>query len=333
MYWPNGNESTAGHVTTGIQQPDTTWYLAEGFTGAGFSTFILLQNPNANSANVEITYMLQDGTTTIRNANIPGNSRFTVVANDPSQVGLDKAFSTKITATGPIVVERAMYFNNEGHAAGGVVSTHTTWYLAEGYTGSGFGTFILIQNPNPVSASVAVTYMLQTGSTLTRNIVVPPNSRYTIVAQDADQVGLDQAFATKLISNQPIIVERAMYWGNGDGTVGGHGDIGNFATETTWYLAEGYTGGGFQTFILLQNPNSQSTNVDIVYMLQDGNLETRTINIPGNSRYTIPAHDPLQVGIDQAFSTKIISQRPIIVERAMYFNNGGHVAPGIVLSP
>jgi hypothetical protein len=50
---------------------------------------------------------------------------------------------------------------------------------------------------------------------------VPANSRYTIAAHDPAEVGLDQAFATRLDSDQPVIVERAMYWaGGGHGTVG-----------------------------------------------------------------------------------------------------------------
>ncbi len=63
--------------------------------------------------------------------------------------------------------------------------------------------------------------MLDDGTNLTRLHTVPANSRYTIAAHDPAEVGLDQAFATRLDSDQPVIVERAMYWaGGGHGTVG-----------------------------------------------------------------------------------------------------------------
>ena len=78
----------------------------------------------------------------------------------------------------------------------------TTWYLAEGYSADGFGTFILIQNPNALASTVDVTYMLQGGGTLSRQHSVPANSRYTIVAQDAAEVGMDQAFSTLLVGSQ-----------------------------------------------------------------------------------------------------------------------------------
>ncbi|HET7010542.1 MAG TPA: LamG-like jellyroll fold domain-containing protein, partial [Anaerolineales bacterium] len=58
------------------------------------------------------------------------------------------------------------------------------WYLAEGYTGNGFGTFILLQNPNASPVTVDATYMLQGGGTLSTQRTLPAFSRDTIVAQD-----------------------------------------------------------------------------------------------------------------------------------------------------
>ena len=155
----------------------------------------------------------------------------------PAEVGIDQAFSTKLVGSQPIIVERAMYFGSGGHGTIGVTAPATTWYLAEGYTGAGFGTYILIQNPNDSATTVDVTYMLQGGGTLTRQHTVPANARYTIVAQDAAEVGPDQAFSTRLVSSQPIIVERAMYFG-GCGPCHDR----RHRPATTWYLAEGYTG-------------------------------------------------------------------------------------------
>ena len=130
----------------------------------------------------------------------------------------------------------------------------STWYLAEGFSGNGASTFILIQNPSATNTNVKVQYMLQGGGSIFKDIVVAPNSRYTIAAHSPDQVGLDQAFSTKIGSDQKIIVERAMYWPNGPGTSGGHVTTGIQQPSNTWYLAEGFTGSGFQTFILDPEP-------------------------------------------------------------------------------
>ena len=312
-----------GHDTIGVTAPAATWYLAEGYTGDGFGTYILIQNSNASSTTVDVTYMLQGGGTISRQHTVPANARYTIVAQDAGEVGLDQAFSTKLVGSQPIIVERAMYFGSGGHGTIGVTGPATTWYLAEGYTGAGFGTYILIQNPNTSSTTVDVTYMLQGGGTLTRQHTVPANARYTIVAQDPAEVGLDQAFSTKLVGSQPIIVERAMYFGSA-----GHAAIGVTGPATSWYLAEGYTGDGFGTYILIQNPNASSVTVDVTYMLQGGGTLTRQHTVPANARYTIVAQDPAEVGPDQAFSTKLVGSQPIIVERAMYFGAGGHASQG-----
>jgi hypothetical protein len=228
-----------------------------------------------------------------------------------------------------------MYFNNDGHAAIGVDTARQTWYLAEGYTGLGFGTFILIQNPNETEANVTVTYMLQGGGTEVREHTVGANTRYTIPAHDVEEVGTDAAFSTKLESNQAIVVERAMYWPNGASSSGGHVTIGVQEPTTTWYLAEGFTGAGFGTFILIQNPNPVEANVTVTYMLQGGGTEEREIVVAANSRYTIVAHDEGQVGLDAAFSTKLVADQPIIKgdvlqQRRTCRNRCGHGTPNMV---
>ena len=46
------------HGETGVREPSTTWYLAEGSTLITFNLFYLLQNPSATDATVTVTYLL-----------------------------------------------------------------------------------------------------------------------------------------------------------------------------------------------------------------------------------------------------------------------------------
>ena len=64
-------------------------------------------------------------------------------------------------------------------------------------------------------------------------------------------------------------------------------------------------------------------------MLQGGGTVVRQHTVAGNSRHTIVAGEQSQVGADQAFSTKLVSDQNIIVERAMYFDGGGHNTIGV----
>jgi len=330
MYWPNGDGSRGGHVTTGITNLNTTWYLAEGYTGNNFTTYILIQNPNREAASVGINYMLTDGTEIYRGVIVPPFSRFTVAVHDISQLGPDSAFSTKLVSNLPIAIERAIYFANDGHVSKGISQPQTVWYLAEGFTGYGFGTYILLQNPNLGPATVTIRYMQQGGGVSTKTVTLRGNSRSTIAVQDESQLGVDRVFSTRINSTLPIIVERAMYWPNGDGTIAGHNSPAIEAPSLIWNLAEGFTGDSFETFILVQNPNDKKAELTVTYLLQDGGVIEKVLTVAANSRYTIEAHDESQVGLGVAFSTRIVSNRTVIVERAMYFNNGGHGTPGVI---
>ena len=50
---------TGGHnVAGGDRAAATTWYFAEGYTGAGFDEYLTILNPNPTAAPVTLTYYL-----------------------------------------------------------------------------------------------------------------------------------------------------------------------------------------------------------------------------------------------------------------------------------
>ena len=50
-----------------------------------------------------------------------------------------------------------------------------------------------------------------------------------------------------------VVCERAVY---GNNRTWGTDSVGATAPASTWYLAEGSTGGGMETYVLVQNPNA-----------------------------------------------------------------------------
>jgi hypothetical protein len=218
VYWGGMRE---GHDSFGILSPAYDWYLAEGDTTGTFETFVLVQNPNPASATVTVTYQLEDGTNTVRTHTALANSRYTIAAHAPDQVGQGQRFAAKLQADQSVIVERAVYWNGftGGHGSVGIKAPALEWGLAEGYTGSDFETFLLIQNPNDAVANVTVTYQLDDGTNLQRLHSIGAQRRYTIRCRDAGEAGADAAFSTKMECDVPIVVERSMYWG---GYAGGH---------------------------------------------------------------------------------------------------------------
>ena len=226
------------------------------------------------------------------------------------------------------------------------------WYFAEGYTGGDFDTWILIQNPNATEAIAQLRFFTPNGEPIVQEVSLAGETRYSIYLNNV--AGLEnQEVATEVTikygDQDGIIAERAMYFNyetaQGE-RVGGHATIGAASLSGSWYLPEGYTGGGFDTYVLLMNPNEQDANAHIKLMKpQDGKYYMFKTTVPAGRRKTvmldnlvwtegednvIPAtgegegEEPLQVRFDDTdVSTYIYADKPIVAERAMYFDYYG----------
>ncbi len=166
-------------------------------------------------------------------------------------------------------------------------------------------------------------------------VQVPALSRYTIHADGIPGLA-DAAFSTQVSSDLAIVAERAMYFSYA-GRDGGHDSVGAPGLSPAWYFAEGYTDGGFDTYILLQNPQSRTAGVNLSFMLEDGSTVPLHVDIPAYTRCTVHVDELPGLG-NAAFSTHVTSDLAIVAERAMYFNylgrSGGHDSMGATgLSP
>lgn len=314
-----------GHCASGVSQPAKTWYLPEGSTAWGFECWLLIQNPNPETATCHITYMIQGGSPIIVTKQVGATSRRSFnVADD---IGSHDA-SIKVESDVPVIPERAMYKNDrrEGSDSIGTTSPAKDYYLAEGTTNWGFTTYILVQNPNEASTTVMLTYMTDSGPQPQPTFSMGPNSRTTIRAND--QITAD--FSTQVHGSSPIIAERAMYWGQ-DTPLGEacHDSIGVSAPSRTWYLAEGTTNGGFETWVMVQNPGNETVNAGIAYMTEAGPVTGPTLTLGPNSRKTVNVADV--VPNNWSVSTMVTANGPVIAERSVYWNNrgGGHNSTGV----
>ena len=307
-------------------------YLAEGYTNGGFETYLALLNPHPSQVQVDVTFLKEDGTTLPYPITMGPNSRRVIATNSllPNQ-----GFSTEVASTRQIAVERSMYWpaggvtQADGHASAGMAALSTEWYLAEGYNSQNtrdFETFLLLVNPHDEPANVDVTFLKEDGTTQPYFRVVPPHSRSTILTKVLIPAG---GFATTCHANRPILVERAMYWTAGGVTyAGGHDTMAASQLATTWYLAEGYNSQNssqYETFIMLMNPHDEPANVDVTFMKEDGTTQEYFRIVPPRSRSTILTKVLIPSG---GFATKLRANRPILVERAMYWSAGGVAQAG-----
>ncbi len=322
-----------------------SWHMAEGYTGltpggGGFDTYVLLQNPSSIDATVDLTFQVEKGAAPPRSMTVPANSRVTVHLDELPDLA-DASVSTKATSTNgaPLNAERSVYFNYAGllggHDSVGTLTPSDTWYLAEGYTGTTpgggwFDTWVTVQNPGTVDAHVKMQFQLDQGTAPDLNFVLPAGTRKSYKLNDLPGVA-GISVSTKVTADQPIVVERPMYFSY-EGKMGGHDSIGVNVPQKTWYMAEGYTGltpggGGFDTWVCIQNPNTQDAHVTLSFQLSKGTQPDYKLTVRGQSRQSVHL-DAIPGLEDASVSTKVTSDVPVVAERPIYFSyegrRGGH---------
>jgi len=293
-----------------------SWYFADGNTTPGFETWIVLQNPLPEPAFAQITFMTQDGPVANQTVMIPPNGRRSVHVNE---IVPNALVATRVEAETSVFAERTVYFGHDAIGGIGTRSGARSWYLAEGSTQPPFDTWVLLLNPNEEETTAHLTFMLENGGTVELDQPLPPLSRVSV---DTNDVVRSAGFATEVRAELPIVVERAMYFGNG----GGHGTIGVKTPGRTWFLAEGDSRPGFDTWILLQNPNTDAVaNVAVTFIKDDGTTQVAYYALDPRARLSLFAD---MVVPDATFGARIDSDQQIIVERSFYVADGagGHAS-------
>ncbi|MBU2687150.1 MAG: VCBS repeat-containing protein [Actinobacteria bacterium] len=318
-----GNSRTWAHASVGTTSARKTWYLAEGSTGPGMETWVLVQNPNTAPSTVTLSFMTDGGLMAGPSVLLPACSRksFNLAQFVPCYWGV----STHVQADRPVVAERAVYGNGRTWAtgSGGAGLPATTWHLAEGSTANGIETYLLVQNPKHPDAHVQVDYLTPDGPVAGPGFTVKAGARRTIYA--ADTVNGAPGLAASVTSDTPVVLERAMY---GNGRAWGTASVAMAVPKKTWYLAEGSTAGGMETWITVQNPNDRKVKVTVSYLTANGAVAGPPLTLAARSRATLFVADT--VPNEWEVSTVVAASGPVVAERAMYGNGRawGHESLG-----
>lgn len=324
-----------GHTETGVADPSTTWYFAEGATHSGFDLFYLLQNPGPTTADVEVRYLLPDPEPPLTaHYTVAPHSRRTIWVNLEEARLADTDVSASILSSVPIVAERAMYLGRPGlpfaagHAAAGVTTPATSWLIAEGATGSLFDLFVLLANPGDVTARVELRYLLPDGRRVTREHEVPPSSRATVwVDYDAPELA-DTAVSTEVIARDgvPVVAERAMWWPGPTPAhwLEAHAAPASHVTARRWALpASPAFVTGADSYLLLANPGDTPGIVTVRLHPAEGPAVERSWWLPATSRTSVWVNYDFPALVRRAHTTLVEATVPIVVERAEYWQAEG----------
>jgi hypothetical protein len=316
-----------GGFTVTEAAASSTWYLAEGTNAWGFSTYITIENPNDTAVSARLTYMDPSAPTSgtgilsTRVVSLPALSQTTV--SSTADIGAVD-FSTEVQCLDdkPIAVDRTMFWTGQGanspgyHSSVGASTPADTWYLPEGSSAWGFETWTLLLNPGDAAANVTLTYMTESSGAKVVSRKIPAHARatYSMLAD----IGAADA-STMVASDVPVVAERSVYR---DSRREGSCSIGATTPAADYYLAEGATGYGvgFTTYVLVQNPGNDSNKVTLTYQTGSGEVAGPSFIMSPNSRHTVRVNDTLPSSTD--VSTQVHGSKPLIAERAMYWDNG-----------
>jgi subtilisin-like proprotein convertase family protein len=332
MSWDSTGYGGSGGIAI---VPNTHWLFAEGSQGY-FDTFILLANDGGADANGTVRFLIEGGSPVSLPVVIAAHSRKTIYAGDVAAV-VNTSFALDIHADQPITAERSMYFPHNGpriweggHEAAGANDTSTHWFLAEGATGPFFECYVLLSNPTSDPATVHLTYLLPSGETVPQTVTVPANGRSTIDVETVDPKLANTAVSTTITSDVGIVAERSMYWP--DISIGwreAHNSVGVTDPALRWAVADGRLGGdrGYQTYILLANPNTTPAEVQVRFLKSGHAPVTQNYTLLPTSRVNIGPDITSPLLGDGLFSAdiQVLNYQPIVVEKALYWNSGSEI--------
>ena len=269
--FPFGPDGTGDATPVMVTPTPRHYYLAEGATVWTFDTQIAMANRGTADAPVTVTFLMEDGTTVQTTLTVAAGARATLRAADVPGM-LFKSFSTDVTSDQgvPLSVERTMTWDGGHGAHAGLASEvlSPVWYFAEGVQ-SWLDTYVLVVNPGDVAADVTITFFLNAGGPVVRVLNVGPRSRATVWTGSIPELNW-RSFGMMLTSTQPVVSERAVYFGTAQRWDGGTLAMGVTAPSSEWYFGEGVLGTIFDEYPAAEQPERDADHGDGGLPARDG---------------------------------------------------------------
>ena len=271
MFWDRVGPYYGGHTERAGEGARRQWFFAEGSQGF-FDTYLLLANPQPTPNTATVSFL-----TEARGVVLANVSRFrrrrgprsTPARRSHGARSASRSASRDVRAAGgrrarDVLSARVAVLEWRARL-GGRRCAATNWYHAEGATGPYFDTYILVANPNPSPATVTFTFLLDTGVVITRIKTIAGQQpldgqrrRRGSAAGQRGRVDAGHLGCAGRVGARDVLAGGFTSWFEA------HNSFGLTAIGPKWGMAEGRVGGprGFETYILLANPNATAANGD-----------------------------------------------------------------------
>ena len=356
--------ATPSPTSTPVSTGPTSAYFAEGYTGqaatngtASFTEVLNIFNPSTAGAQATITYYIQGAQQPLAiSRNVAAGSVLRESVN--SDVGADRIVAAVITSSQRLYITRTITRISpagarlDGSTTQPASAPATTWGFPEGYTGVTFQQYLTVLNPGNSPANVTVLLAPQAATAQharTLRLVVPPRSRATANIRALNLGSTARSVGMLLSSDQPIVPERVIYFGEGAGSgkFGSTASSGSTAAAQSFQFGYGTSGGlgangdeqGDQLYITLLNPTLYGAPVQVTASFVDslghGVGTAQVVRVAAGTRRTVRANQALGPTPVGPFSVILSASAPYEAEAAQYYggspNLGRH--PGVAFLP
>lgn len=339
------------------------WYFAAGATTRDAEEVLVLFNPFADDATVDISFATDEGRRVpqaFQGFQVPGRS--VVAARVTDQVTVRAQVSTEVVArVGRVVVDRIQTYDGSGastteEAAAeeayrpqgltvtlGVPRPSPTWLFPFGAKEDGVHERFVIYNPGTEEVEVDVAVRLvdpaRNGELDPFLVTIAARSFQVLDLDDEDRVPPDVDHATVVTSRrgEPIVVERLLATEDPFASTGTAASTGVPLVAPRWVFASGSSRRRrVAERIAVQNPSGRPVRVRVeAFATGDGSLEP----IEGLSPVTIGPYGHVQLRLSSAsaapnLSVLVSADGPVAAERADFRvdTTGVSTAPGIPLA-
>jgi hypothetical protein len=240
---------------------------------------------------------------------------------------VEPSLATRIDATGPVVAERAVYVTEGPLApaatgAPGVSQAGRRFTFAEGSTQVGFDEYLLIQNPSTTTASAQVTFLRPSGPIIgSVPVAVAPGARTTVHLNDIAPGEVE--LGAVVDSDTPVLAERAQYF-HGPGRTDATAVTGIAALASRWILVEGSTGPGYDEWVLVANPATDTATVAVTLLTPGGSRPGPVLSVRPGGRSTLHVNT-LLTEYSVSVRLTVTSGPPVAAERTMFIAAPGKV--------
>jgi hypothetical protein len=283
-------------------EPSFRWFFADGGTDGALDTFYLTYNPTDAPVDATIVYRLADGSIGRQSRRViePG-ARTTIWTNvDDASLGRVEA-SAEITATAPIVVERAWRFNPPGRtvtqplATPGSARPSSRWIFPEVDGDARFETAIVVANTAAQTGEVGVSllYADRSPASLGR-IRIPPHGRTSIPVRQLPALAGSRA-SVEIVSRNgvPVVAERTFAGRDADGSWR-VATAGAPAPAHRWVWPRSQA--GTSTDLIVTNLSEFDAEVEVYFAKNDSYVfdtpRSTVVRVPARRRLVYP------VGVD-----------------------------------